>query len=182
MYGATRTIAEAIAWELGDSHDVVECVEIRALLPDRLRGVDLLVVGAPTHGRTLPTPESREEAERWLLSRMRGHRLDPSGSGPGLREWLATASPGPVAAAAFTTRADLPRILAGSAVPGITRRLRRRGARVISPGYEGRVDEHGALLEGEDARARDWARRLAARSGSDRRDPRRSADRRLGPA
>jgi hypothetical protein len=163
LFGATRSIAESIADGLRASFEV-ECLDIRKVDPDRLGAVDLLVVGAPTHMRTLPGPRSRSEGARWLESRMRGHQLQPHATAPGVREWLAVAVLDGTPAAAFTTRADVPRFLGGSAATGIARRLRRAGARVTVRGFEARVDEQANLLVEENARATDWGRRLAERT------------------
>jgi len=163
LFGATRLIAEAITEGLfeGGADSVCRGIcDVRALEPGPF---EFLVLGAPTHARSLPTFASRREGTRWLENRMHGKSLDPCATELGLREWIPQASLAGRRIAAFTTRADLPRLLAGSAVHAIERLARAQGARTIDPGFAARVDEHGDLLPGEEDLARDWGRALAAR-------------------
>jgi len=159
LFGATQQVAEAIADGLRDAVET-DCRDVRRLSPFELRRFDLVVVGAPTHARSLPTRASRAEGATWLDGRMRGAHLDDLALTPGVREWLEHTSLTGLKVAAFTTRADLPRVLSGSALPGIARRLRHAGAIVDGRGYEAMVDEHGRLREGEADRAREWGRIL----------------------
>lgn len=155
VFGATRQVAEAIA--AGMSQTVpTDCRDVRRLSPFELRGFSLIVVGAPTHARTLPTPATRAEGARWIEGRMHGATLQERALQPGLREWLAATSLSGLRTTTFTTRANLPRLLTGSALPVIARGLRRAGATVSGRGFEAIVDERGALLPGETERARDW--------------------------
>jgi hypothetical protein len=164
MFGATRQIAEAIAEGLADDGvpvDIRAIRDVRAIDPGPY---DLVVLGAPTHAHSLPTGGSRAEGERWLDHRMRGHRLEPRARELGLREWIPQASLAGRRLAAFTTRADLPRLLSGSAVPAIERLARAQGARTFVPGFAARVDEHGDLLPGDADLARQWGRDLVSRA------------------
>ncbi len=164
LFGATRRAAEAIADGIRESAEA-DCREVRRISPFELRAFDLVVVGAPTHARTLPTSASRAEGARRLEEgRTDGAHLEDRALTPGMREWLEHTSLTGVHAAAFTTRADLPRLLSGSALPGIARRLRHAGARVDDRGYEALVDGRGALREGEAERARQWGLVLGRRT------------------
>jgi len=163
LFGATRLVAEAIAEGLfeGGADSVCRGIcEVRALEPGPF---EFVILGAPTHARSLPTLASRTEGAHRLESRMHGKSLDPCGTQLGLREWIPQASLAGRRVAAFTTRADLPRLLTGSAVRAIERLARAQGAHAVDPGFAARVDEHGDLLPGEEDLARDWGRALAAR-------------------
>ena len=162
LFGATRLVAEAIAEGLFEGGAQVACRSIREVEAAEPGAFRLVVLGAPTHARTLPTPASRLEGERWLEHRMRGHRLEPRATESGVREWIPRASLFGRRVAAFTTRADLPRLVSGSATHAIERLARSQGARVPVPGFEGRIDDRGALLPGEEDRARAWGRSLAS--------------------
>jgi hypothetical protein len=114
----------------------------------------------------MPTAASRIEGERWLEYRMWGRTLEPRATEPGLREWIAGARLVGRRVVAFTTRVDLPRLLSGSAVSRIERRIRERAGQVAASGLEARVDDRGTLLPGEIDRARHWGAFLVRLSGS----------------
>jgi hypothetical protein len=103
-------------------------------MPD---GLDLLVVGGPTHGY---------------------------GTSARLRAWLGHLEPASgINAVAFDTRYELPRVLTGSAARVIDGGLRQRGFRLVcrpESFFVARWAE-GPLLPGEE-RAADWASGLAA--------------------
>lgn len=61
MFGSTRYVAEAIAEGLADCAEV-SVVPVAHANAEVLDGVDLLVVGAPTHLHGLPRPSSRRMA------------------------------------------------------------------------------------------------------------------------
>ncbi|GAA3446419.1 flavodoxin family protein [Planomonospora venezuelensis] len=156
MFGNTQTIAEAIAEGLSTRMDVdlVEVGEAPKAVPE---GVDLLVVGGPTHAFGMSRPATRQsaaqQAPRGLVSR-----------GGGLREWLTTLTGGAqdVAAAAFDTRIDN-RWIPGSARRGAEKLLHRRGFAILTGSQSFYVsDTPGPLLDGEGERARLWGVSLAA--------------------
>ncbi len=142
-YGNTRKIAEAIA-ELLCTRGEVELLpadEVSAISPE---GIDLLVVGGPTEVHQMTPPIAQ------------------------LFDGMAHGSLRGMAAAAFDTRIHVARWLSGSAAVGISRRLRRLGARMIAPEESffvaGKADpaagETPELLSGELERARVWAASL----------------------
>jgi hypothetical protein len=156
MFGNTRTIAEAVAQGFRAAGVDVEVSEIADAPPVPDEGVDLLVVGAPTHALSLSRPESRrsaeEQAEGELVS-----------TGPGLREWLEGLPRGRCAVAAFDTHID--KRIPGSASKAAQRRLRKRGYRPAAPAESFYVtDIAGPLVDGEVERATRWAADLAAAS------------------
>src|SRR5512142_2782486 len=121
-FGNTRRIAEEVAAALGEEGEV-DVVSVDDPLPS-LHGVDLIVLGAPTHVHGLSSNLSRKGA------------IDELGGGGevgiGARGWIDAL---PLAAtphvAVFDTRAHKPALLVGSAAQGMARRLRKRGYRVL---------------------------------------------------
>jgi hypothetical protein len=164
MFGNTRTIATAVADGLLSrmSVDMVEVGAASTVLGD---GVDLLVVGGPTHAFGLSRVGTRrsaaEQAKRALVS-----------EGIGLREWLDSVrgGSGRVAAAAFDTRVSKPR-LPGTAAGAARKRLRRLGYRVIARPEDFYVGgTPGPLLPGEVERARRWGEQLGSEFIATQRD------------
>ena len=162
LFGATRRIAEAVAEGAAESAPV-DCRSIHEVDASDVAGRALLVLGAPTHGRSLPTAQTRAEGERWTEYRYRGRRLEPAATTDGMREWLARVPLTGLRVAVFTTRADLPWVLSGSATTDLARLARRAGGVPVARAFDARVDERGRLLDGELDRARAWGARLAAR-------------------
>ncbi|MGN6326030.1 flavodoxin family protein [Pseudolysinimonas sp.] len=155
LFGSTRQVAEVIAAGMSQSVPT-DCRDVRRLSPYELRGFSLLVIGAPTHARSLPTPASRAEGAKWLENRMYGRTLEGRALTPGMREWLGATALTGLRLTTFTTRTDLPRLLSGSALPAMARLARRAGAWVDGRGFEAVVDEKGQLVAGELDRAREW--------------------------
>ncbi len=164
MYGNTRAIAEAVAEGLGG----VPALSVTEAAAKR-QGVDLIVVGAPTHMHGLPTTRSRQMAAEGAHEDG-GTRVEPSATEePGLRAWLKDLAPDAAHhAAAFDTRLDRSPWLTGVASRGIARRLRHRGIDVIGTESFLVEDAEGPLEEGELDRARAWgAELLRSLTGSD---------------
>jgi len=165
MYGNTEAIARAVAEGLSASGavEVVEVVEVSAAPVAIPAGVDLLVVGGPTHAHGMTRPDSRRSA----AAKTEGRVISP---GIGIREWLDAVrggATGGVAAAAFDTRLKGPAILWGSAAKAAAAHLQRLGFReaarpesFLVGGPTGPV--HDALVAGEVERARRWGEGLAA--------------------
>jgi hypothetical protein len=155
VFGNTRRIADAVAGGLGPAARVVDVVEA-ARTPGLLDGVDLLVVGGPTHAFGMTRLATRRSA---------AEQGGPTAADVGLREWLGglpAAAPG-VVVAAFDTRVDRPR-LPGSAAAGAIRRLRRLGYDVVARPESFRVaGTKGQLLDAEPERARVWGHNLLTR-------------------
>ena len=140
QFGNTAKVAQTIGEALGDGADVT-VARVGDVQPGQLSGVDLLIVGSPTHGG-------------WFTEAIKGW-LDqlPAAALPGIR------------AAVFDTRTP-PTILSrtfGFAAPRIAKRLEKTGAMLVGePG--GFIVEgiKGPLKEGELERAAGWAREIAA--------------------
>jgi len=155
MFGHTRRIADQIASAL-ESFGEASARSIETAGDDAL-DADLIVLGAPTHAHSLPSPRSRAEAADWAADPDRHFTLEHRPQDPGLREWLDALGRAPKAWAAFATRVDMPRILAGSGAAAIERRMRRFD---VPPLLEGECFlvsmDDGELLVDEPDRARAW--------------------------
>jgi len=152
MFGNTGRVARAVAEGMSGRLRVVVADVVTAPAVD---GVELLVVGAPTHAFGLSRPQTR------------GSAVQQGGSSAalevGLREWLSGVGRlDGVRVAAFDTRVARPR-LPGSAARAAHRLLRRRGGRPVEPPASFFVSgTPGPLIEGELDRARSWGRLVAA--------------------
>ena len=157
MFGNTEEVAQVVMKGLLGTvaAELVEVSDAPGALPE---GVDLLVVGGPTHGFGMSRPGTRETARKQagesLVSR-----------GPGIREWLTRLPPArrEVVSAAFDTRFGKPRWLTGSAARGADRLLRQRGYRsIIEPASFYVTATAGPLADGERVRARQWGGTVGA--------------------
>jgi hypothetical protein len=165
ILGNTEVVARAIAEGLGEGGEV-EVVEVGAAPTTLPAGVDLLVIGGPTHAHGMTNPDSRRSAARKATRPVLS-------TGIGIREWLAAvgAAPAGVAAAAFDTRIKGPGLLWGSAAKAAAGRLEEQGFRMAAPpesfllnGPTGPV--HDVLVPGEADRARRWGATVAAKAGA----------------
>ena len=136
--GNTRRVAAAIAGALGASGTVelVEATDASATIWDHH---DLVVVGGPTEGRHA-TPAIKAFFERLPAHALRG-----------------------VAAAAFDTRLDWPRLISGSAASDIRGWMQTLEAEVLVAPESFRVNQRPSLKDGESERAARWAGELTAR-------------------
>jgi hypothetical protein len=154
MFGNTQEIARSIGEGLS-SHMDVDVVEVGDA-PATVDGIDLLVVGGPTHAFSMSKPATRlsaaEQATRPLVS-----------TSGGIREWLAALEGGPKATATttFDTRVDRPR-LPGSAAQAAAKRLRRLGFGVAAQAMSFYVSKENRLIDGEIERARQWGAGLGS--------------------
>ena len=152
MFGNTEVIARAIARGIGRHADVT-VADVRTL--PEAAGMDLVVVGGPTHAFGMSRPSTRQNAEQQGETR-------PGGVEVGIREWL-DRSPAltPMAAATFDTKVNKP-FLPGSAAQRAHRRLRRLGCRMVMPAESFRVTgTTGPLAPGEENRAEQWGETIA---------------------
>jgi len=153
MFGNTEKIARAIADGLWETFDVT--FADAGSMP-RAFGMDLIVVGGPTHAFGMSRPTTREQAAQQGTVR-------PDATEAGLREYLdcSPSLPG-IRAAAFDTKLDKP-FLPGSAARRAQRQLRRLGCRIVLPAQSFLVAATtGPLLAGEEKRARNWGVALAS--------------------
>jgi hypothetical protein len=150
MFGDTERVAHAIAEGMA-GRAVVQVVAVDEAPTPVPETVELVVVGGPTHAFGMSRPGTRSSAVR----------QGGSTAERGVREWLAQVGPlHGTLAAAFDTHARTR--LPGSAAGAIERRLRRLGARVVSPAHSFYVTGiQGPLDEGERDRAMRWGAELA---------------------
>lgn len=162
LFGATRRAAEAIATgmrEVGHPVDLARADQVsRAAVAD----ADLIIIGAPTHARTLPTLASRKEGMRWPETKEPDLVLDDGAGRPGIREWLSGADLAGKPFAAFSTRASMSRWLTGSATHAIRRSARYAGGHPVGADVAFVALASGELDAGELQRAKDWGHDLGA--------------------
>ncbi|WAB85003.1 hypothetical protein OVN20_05480 [Microcella daejeonensis] len=152
LWGNTERVARAIARELELRMTVV--IENAETAPTVLDGFDLVIAGGPTHAFSMSRASTRQSA---VLNNAAPRVVDR-----GLREWLdrVLPVPRPIAAAAFDTRVDSPR-LPGSAAKAARHELRSRGFDVRARARTFRVHGYeGPLLDGELDGAAEWVREL----------------------
>jgi len=158
MYGNTATVGEAIAASLRDEGVEVVSGPVSRFGPQAADGVDLLVVGGPTHVHGMSSARSRQTA----VDDDKNTYPEPT-LAPGLREWIRDLAPGEGRlAAAFDTRIDKPIFLTGSAAKGIAKRLERRGFNPILGPECFLVTTGNELVDGETQHATVWGTELAA--------------------
>jgi hypothetical protein len=157
-FGNTERVARAVADELG-RYGEATVVSVSDEIGD-LEGIDLLVVGAPTHVHGMSSSLSRKSA----IEQSGVSGLEP---GPGARGWFESL-PEDLGgkAAAFDTRIEKSSMLTGSAAKGVAKRLRQHGFELVAePESFFVLDTGGPLKEGELERAAYWAQDLVAALG-----------------
>lgn len=97
LWGNTAAVARAIAEGIGSEARALTTDEAT---PDELAGADLIVVGSPLLGFSLPTEKMRAD-----IGRNPGPGAPaPDLAHPSIRSWLDTLSQGSGLSAAFETR------------------------------------------------------------------------------
>jgi hypothetical protein len=163
MYGNTHLVADAIGRGLELAGDVT-VRPVHEAGVDALDGLDLLVVGGPTHVHGMSRDRTRKAAVD-AAATDESLDVEPGAEGDGIREWLAIlpdSLPLAVHAAAFDTRIDAPAFLTGRASKAIDRALRRHGFDVIAEPESFLVTKHNELEADEASRATAWAAQLVA--------------------
>jgi flavodoxin len=147
-FGNTTRIADAIGAGLR-SRGVTLTVVDAAAVP-ALDGVDLLIVGAPTHSMGLPGPGTRRQAQN------KGGRVPANG----VAEWLATLPTSTGLRAAVFDTVTGTGFFNGSAAKKIEKQLRNRSFDVVARQSFLASAVDGPLAEGETTRAEQWATSL----------------------
>jgi hypothetical protein len=155
MFGNTHRVAGAI----GDGIAEVMAVTVASVSDATaalIEGVDLVVVGGPTHVHGMSLARTRDQAQKMAADSGGELHLDDDAPGIGVREWLECLPAVDAMAAAFDTRTNIPRLLSGAASGRIDHALRRRGLRVVATPMSFLVDTSNHLESSELARARAW--------------------------
>ena len=152
-FGNTRTVAEAVATGLIEGGVEAQVVDVDGAPGALPADLDLLILGAPTHNRGLPTAATRAKARA------------QAGSGeasPGVGEWLRTVTvPVSTDVVAFDTVISKG-WLSGSAAKAIAKTLQRRqGRRTVSVRSFVVTASKGPLATGQETDAHSWGRELA---------------------
>jgi hypothetical protein len=161
MYGNTHLIADAIGAGLSTAFDVT-VVPVSQAGPAVLAGVDLIVVGGPTHAHGMSRVSTRKAAVQAADKPVSPLTIEPDAAGPGLREWFGSLDRHPVKAAAFDTRVHLPATLTGRASKGVAHLLHAHGFDVVAEPESFLVTKQDRLEPQETIRAREWGAKLAA--------------------
>jgi hypothetical protein len=159
MYGNTAAIGEGIAASLRAHAVEASAGPISMIEPSETEGVDLLVVGGPTHAHGMSHAATRKAGATDEKNTYQQPTVEP-----GLREWMDRLPPGEGRlAAAFDTRFDKPVFVTGSAAKGIARRLRKRGYGLVAEPESFFVTTQNVLQDGEAEHATSWAAMLPGR-------------------
>ena len=161
MFGNTRVIADAIAKGL-EPVGIVVVVPVPEAGHEMLADVDLLVVGGPTYFHGMSRTRTRKWAAATAQKPKNDLVLDRDAQGPGVSDWLRSLGHGHTKVAAFDTRFRGPAVLRGRASRVISRKLRRHGFEVVLKPESFFVTLQNQLEPGEEARAQEWGKRLAA--------------------
>ncbi len=167
IFGNTKAVAEAIASGLSAGFET-ETVEVNAC-PPNASGIDLIIVGGPTHVLSMSRPSTRAAGKDQAAK----IGAKPVSEGVGIREWLEGLGDGHgnMAAAFDTGMGRLGIFPAGSAAKGEAKQLARKGYRMIDEPHQFLVATEGNrtfLKEGELDRASRWGAELARLAGSTR--------------
>jgi hypothetical protein len=162
MYGNTHAIAEAIGRGLAPEHEV-SVVGVAEATPELLDGAGLVVAGGPTHVHGMSRARSRQAAVDAARKDGSGLTLEPHAQGPGLRDWFGTVGRIRGCGAAFDTRMTGPAALTGRASKAIAKLLDQHGLTEIAPAQSFLVTKDNRLQPGEEDRAEQWGRELAAK-------------------
>ncbi len=156
MFGNTEQIAAAVARGLQLEEVDTGLVEVSSASNELTSGLDLLVVGGPTHAFSLSRTSTRADAVRQGAPEQRAQL--------GLREWLESVRLPQGQApevASFSTMVTKVRWVPKSAGSTAAHLARRHGLRATRRPMGFLVDDtRGPLLGGELERAVAWGRRL----------------------
>lgn len=155
MFGNTREVADAVAEGMRSAAGEVVVVDVTRAPAAVPEGVDLLVVGGPTHAFSMTRQSTREDALE------KAHSSDGARAAIGIREWIAAAAPDPtLPVVTFDTRVKKA-FIPGSAAKSAAKALAQHGFEHAERGETFWVeDTPGPLKPGEVERAREWGRSL----------------------
>ena len=152
MWGNTEEIARAVAGGL-EAGGPVLVLEVSRVMAHDLEGIDLLVVGGPTHAFSMSRKTTRDDAVNrgapWTHAEV------------GIREWLERLPQSETPVATFDTRVAKVKHLPGSAAKKAAKEVRQHHlGRLVAAESFWVEDMEGPLLEGELERAAEWGRSL----------------------
>ncbi len=163
VFGNTKLVADSIAKGM-ESQFEVEAIEVGEFQDD-LGGVELLVIGGPTHVFGMSRPSTREDARKKAAEK----GIEPVSKEGGLREFLygmGTNGYHPLVAT-FDTSIKKRWLPLGSAAKSAAKRLRRKGYKLVLKPEQFRVGgTDGPMEDGELQRAEVWGRQLAAEAAA----------------
>jgi hypothetical protein len=162
MYGNTHLVAEAIAKGLEPGNDVT-VVPVAGATLELLDGAGLVVVGGPTHMHGMSKAATRKLAVDQAHKRPGELALDADAEGPGLRDWFGSLGRMRARAAAFDTRLAGPAVFTGRASNRIAGLLEHHGLTLIARAESFLITSDNKLQPGEEERAQEWGKALAAR-------------------
>ena len=159
IFGNTREIAEMIAEGLSGSFDEVELAEVNDG-DSSMNGIDLLVLGGPTHVWSMSRQVTRDDAR----TKAEDKGITPVSQGSkGIREFVYDLphDDGDTLAATFDTRVQKGWIPSGSAAGSAAKRLKKKGYQLFAQPQQFEVlDTGGPLQSGELERATEWGKTL----------------------
>jgi hypothetical protein len=161
MYGNTHRVAEAIADGIRFGADAT-VLALHDADAAALSGVDLVVVGGPTHVHGMSRASTRKSAIETAEKPGATLELDPDAEGDGLREWFDSVASLPRLAGAFDTRMHGPVAFTGRASKGIAKRLRAHGSELLVEPQSFLVTKENHLDDDEFQHARRWGASLLA--------------------
>lgn len=152
LLGNTAAIAKAIAEGIGPE---AKALSTREASPEVLKDVELLIIGSPVLGFSLPSEK--------MIESIRGNPgkapNPPDLSQPPMRTWLGTLTPGSKKFAAFETRVKGPFC---KATPAIEESMKKLGYERVAEAQQFIVEgKFGPLKAGEIERAWGWVTELA---------------------
>lgn len=145
-YGNTQQIAEAVKAGFGVNYNI-KLVAAKEATASDIENIDLLIVGSPTHGGwyTEFIKAFIESISEDALQGIKACSFDTS---------IPTDNQGFIKSKLIK--------LFGNAAPRIAKRLKKKGATIISSESFWVLGTKGPLKEGEVKRAAEWAGNLAA--------------------
>ncbi len=149
LWGNTAAVARAIAEGIGPGARVLSTTQAK---PESIAGADLIVVGAPVLGFSVPSEV--------MLKGINAQResMPPDLTQPAMRSWLDALPKGNGRSAAFETRIWWS---PGGATGGIERGLKKAGYRNIAKARRFIVKgKYGPLRDGELEKAKLWGAEL----------------------
>ncbi|PVV83285.1 flavodoxin family protein [Dehalogenimonas alkenigignens] len=151
LWGNTALIAHAIAEGLGPDTKVLSTF---AAAPESLLEDDLLIIGSPVLGFSLPNDKMIES----IRANFGKAPSPPDLTQPSMRTWLGSLPPGKQYFAAFETRVKGP---FGKATPAIYEIMQKLGYRPITDARQFIVTgTYGPLKDGEVERGCAWGTEL----------------------